>query len=142
MPSASRCPQLPVPTPVVLDCFVGVPPAQLHPDPGSVVVVVPAATVVVVLPSGIGSVGIGIVGIGTWASCTSVLATAGARPKLSPRAAKLRGAARRRTKAGRTRMADLIVTPPCRSGDVRCRRTILPPQGQLAIPSCCGVALG
>jgi len=55
-PSASRCPQMPEPTVVVLDCVVGVPPAQLH--AGTVVLVVVLVALVVVVESGIVIVGV------------------------------------------------------------------------------------
>src|SRR5213593_3793265 len=75
---------------------------------GPVVVVVVATVVVVVLRIGIGSVGIVIVGIGTWAICTRVSAIGCAWPGLSPRTAKLApAAAGRTTRAKRRRRSDL-----------------------------------
>jgi len=51
-PSASRCPQVPEPMPVVKMVLVGAPPAQLHPP--MLVLVVELVVVVVVVPDGHG----------------------------------------------------------------------------------------
>ena len=52
LPSASRCPQVPEPMPVVKMVLVGAPPAQLHPP--MLVLVVELVVVVVVVPDGHG----------------------------------------------------------------------------------------